>query len=66
MPLTSLEISDTKVFDLSPLKGMPLTTLSCGNNAIADLAPLKGMSLTSLNILQSRKSPTWPRSRTCR
>ncbi|MGA2031345.1 MAG: hypothetical protein ABSG68_03745, partial [Thermoguttaceae bacterium] len=38
----------TKVSDLSPLKGMPLNTLDCIDAPVSDLSPLEGMNLTAL------------------
>jgi serine/threonine protein kinase/Leucine-rich repeat (LRR) protein len=40
---------DSRVSDLSPLRGMPLQGLSCGNSRIHDLAPLRGMPLAFLS-----------------
>ena len=41
MPLEILYLSNTKVVDLSPLRGMPLTSLSLRNcTALTDLSPL--------------------------
>ncbi|MBN4074108.1 protein kinase, partial [bacterium AH-315-E10] len=46
--LTGLDLSSTKVTDLSPLKGMPLTVLNLAGTRVADLSPLRGMPLTDL------------------
>ena len=50
MPLTGLHFSDTRVSDLSPLKGMPLTSLHCYNTQVSDLSPLEGMNLTAITF----------------
>jgi Leucine-rich repeat (LRR) protein len=49
MKLTFLGCYNTKVSDLSPLKGMPLTELYCSNSKVTDLSPLKGMPLKVLH-----------------
>jgi hypothetical protein len=51
MPLTSLELGETRVQDLSPLKGMPMTHLDLCNTRVQDLSPLKGMPLTQLHLI---------------
>jgi hypothetical protein len=43
-----IEISESSVTTLEPLRGMQLTALSCSQNDISDLAPLKGMKLLQL------------------
>ena len=43
-----LDCGDTKVSDLSPLKGMPLTWLWCDGTQVSDLSPLEGMRLEGL------------------
>jgi hypothetical protein len=43
-----LDISESSVTTLEPLRGMQLTALSCPQNDISDLAPLKGMKLLQL------------------
>jgi hypothetical protein len=48
MKLTALNISGSKVADLSPLKEMPLTSFHAGNTPVPDLSPLQGMKLTAL------------------
>jgi Leucine-rich repeat (LRR) protein len=48
MPLTELDLSGTKVADLSPLKGMRLTNLGCAGTKVTDLSPLKGIPLKGL------------------
>jgi Leucine-rich repeat (LRR) protein len=39
---------ESKLSDLSPLKGMQLTQLFCFGTQTSDLSPLKGMQLTTL------------------
>lgn len=45
----SLDLSNSGIADLEPLRGMPLTMLNCSYNRIASLAPLAGMPLSMLN-----------------
>src|SRR5262249_24455084 len=46
--LTGLNCGETKVADLSPLRGMALTGLACYGTPVSDLSPLRGMKLTYL------------------
>ena len=49
--LTHLSLENTKVRDLSPLKGVPLTSLRLsGCRQLHNLSPLKGMPLASLGL----------------
>jgi hypothetical protein len=60
MPLTELNLSNTRATDLSVLKGMSLKWLHIGNTKVNDLSPLKGMPLKWLhmeNIQVSDLSP---------
>ena len=52
MPLKELMIQDTRVSDLSPLKGMPLTLLLMSGTHISDLSPLVGIPLETVWIPQ--------------
>ena len=52
--LSVLNLANTKVFDLRPLKGKPLTTLDLANTSVSDLAPLEGMPLTQLVLDNSQ------------
>lgn len=45
----TLDISNARITDLSPLKGLPLRALQCANNRIRSLEPLRGMKLISLD-----------------
>jgi Leucine-rich repeat (LRR) protein len=49
MPLERLDISDTKIADLSPLKGKPMTHLQINGSQVKDLRPLEGLALKYLN-----------------
>ena len=60
MPLTILWCHDTRVADLSPLKGMPLETLLCSNTPVANLSPLAGMPLTRLECFYTKVSDLSP------
>jgi hypothetical protein len=46
---------NTRLADLSPLRGMKLTQLVLHHSAVADLAPLKGMKLRHLDCTAARK-----------
>ncbi len=50
----ALDLSDTKVLDLSPLAGAPLAVLNVSSTKersdLTDLAPLRGIDLVELNI----------------
>lgn len=50
LPVSGLNLEDTKTSDLSALKGLQLQTLSLGHTAVRDLTPLIGMPLRSLNL----------------
>jgi hypothetical protein len=50
MPLQTLYCGQTKVRDLTPLKGMKLTLLNLDLTQISDLSPLAGMPLKELQI----------------
>ncbi len=48
--VTGVNFDDTRLQDLSAIKGLPLTALSLGHTNVRDLSPLAGMPLRSLNI----------------
>jgi len=48
-PISSLNLDNTRVVDLSVLKGWPLRTLSLNSNAVLDFGPLRGMPLRTLS-----------------
>jgi internalin A len=48
--LGALVLDDTKVTDLSALKGLPLKSLRIYRTNVSDLAPLKEMPLQQLGI----------------
>jgi tetratricopeptide (TPR) repeat protein len=48
--VTAVSFDDTRLQDLSAIKGLPLTLLSLGHTFVRDLSPLAGMPLRSLNI----------------
>jgi Leucine-rich repeat (LRR) protein len=60
MLLTYLAVSNTKVTDLAPLKGMPLTSLWCNESPVTDLSPLQGMPLANLHCVDTRISDLLP------
>ena len=45
LPLQALDISDTGVADLSPIKGLPLRQLMMERTKVSDITPLIGMKL---------------------
>jgi serine/threonine protein kinase/Leucine-rich repeat (LRR) protein len=50
----ALDLSDTKVTDLSPLAGAPIGELNMvGSKQLTDLTPLRGLELIELNINQT-------------
>jgi hypothetical protein len=49
MALRSLDVSDTRVSDLSPLQGMPLLYLNIRNSGVSDLRPLAGTAIRELD-----------------
>jgi serine/threonine protein kinase len=48
--VSAVNYDDTRLQDLSAIKGLPLTLLSLGHTMIRDLSPLAGMPLRTLNI----------------
>jgi Leucine-rich repeat (LRR) protein/Flp pilus assembly protein TadD len=47
----ALDLSNTKVIDLSPLKGAPIASLSVANSEeLTDLSPLRGLDLVELGV----------------
>lgn len=46
--ISRMHLSQCKVRDLSPLRGLPLRYLHVGGNPVTDLSPLHGMPLTDL------------------
>ena len=52
--LTHLELSRTKVVELSPLTGLPLVLLALDGTPVTELGPLKGMPLERLNLSDTR------------
>jgi len=58
--LRELDLKETGITDLTPLKGIPLTNLEAGKNELSDLTPLKGMPLKHLAIGYTRVSDLTP------
>jgi hypothetical protein len=50
MPLTYLNISNTRVSDLSALKGMPLAELRCKGIRTRNHSPLEGMPIKTMTV----------------
>ena len=61
--MTNLNCGDTRVTDLSPLKGMPLTTLAFDETAVFDLSPLQEMPLIDLSCEGTRVADLTPLQR---
>ena len=55
-----LNLENTNISDLTPLKGMPLKFLYLENTNISDLTPLKGMPLEGLNLDNTNVSDLTP------
>jgi hypothetical protein len=55
-PKLALNICNTEVTDLSPLRGLPISLLWLANTSVTNLSPLRGMPINSLHIAQSRIS----------
>jgi Leucine-rich repeat (LRR) protein len=49
LPLTSLNLSHTRIESLSQLRGMKLAEMSCHMTHVSDLSPLRGMPLVGLD-----------------
>jgi hypothetical protein len=50
----------SRLADLTPLKGLPLTFLDCSGTNVADLTPLKGMKLTCLRCFNTQVADLTP------
>ena len=55
-----LDLEDTNISDITPLKGMPLKWLDLDNTNVSDLTPLKGMSLEGLDLDNTKVSDLTP------
>lgn len=63
VPLTGLNIANTAVSDLTPLKGRTtLTYLDIGDTKVSDLSPLSGLPLTGLIVRNTQVSDLSPLS----
>jgi len=50
LPVSGLNLEDTKITDINGLRGLQLQTLSLGHTIVRDLSPLVGMPLRSLSL----------------
>ena len=50
IPVSGVNLDDTKITDISGLRGLKLRTLSLSHTVVRDLTPLVGMPLRSLNL----------------
>ncbi len=51
---------NSKLSDLSPLRGLSLVTFTCGHNNVSDLSPLEGMPITELCFAATKVSDLSP------
>ena len=51
-----LDLSNSDITDLSPLKGMPLVSLNLAQTQIEDISPLEGFPLVTLDLTQTQVS----------
>lgn len=58
--ITLIDLSRTRVTDLSPLKGLPLKRLYLNQTRVSDLSPLKGNSLVLLDLTGTSVSDLSP------
>jgi Leucine-rich repeat (LRR) protein len=49
LSIRNLNLGNTGIEDIGPIRGMPLTRLSIYGTKVQDLSPLKGMQLTSIH-----------------
>lgn len=50
VPVSGLNLDDTKIADIADLRGLQLQSLSLGRTPVQDLTPLTGMPLRTLNL----------------
>jgi serine/threonine protein kinase len=50
LPVSGLNLEDTKITDINGLRGLQLQSLSLGHTVVRDLKPLIGMPLRSLSL----------------
>ena len=55
-----LDLSESDLADLSPLKGLPISSLDLHRTAVSDLSPLRGMPLKSLILCRSKVNDLGP------
>ncbi len=55
-----LELGNSAIRDLTPLKGTPISRLSLGHTAVTDLAPLRGMKLKRLALNETQVADLEP------
>jgi hypothetical protein len=60
LPVSGLNLEDTKITDVLGLKGLQLQSLSLGHTIVRDLTPLIGMPLRILNLEGSAVSDISP------
>ncbi len=58
----SVDLKDTPVADLEPIRGAPIASLGLGNTAVSNLGPLRGMPLRQLWIYDTRITDLGPLS----
>ena len=60
MPLRELDLYDTRIAGLEPLRGMPLEKLSIHATAVSDLEPLRGLPLKELDLTSTKVTDLSP------
>jgi serine/threonine protein kinase/Leucine-rich repeat (LRR) protein len=55
-----LNLSRTKLDDLTILKGLPISILNVGETAVSDLMPLRGMPMNDLKIFRTKVTDLSP------
>ena len=56
----ALDLSESGLRDLSPLRGLPVTSLDLHKTQVSDLSPLKGLPLRTLVLCKSQVSDLSP------
>lgn len=55
-----VDLSESDLADLTPLKGLPISALDLHKTAVTDLSPLRGLPLRSLVLCRSKVSDLGP------
>lgn len=60
LPLAKLDLRETGISDLGPLRGTPLRSLDISSTKVRDLTPLRGMGIETLTIAHNNIGDLWP------